>query len=126
MDANLTQRRQGLEEKIPDIKKTLTMVEYLQERRVSVASLYCLLIFQLANLIWANEPQEGKSKANPFEDQGDDLEDEDEEADGPKEPLKATFELNDTLYAEAELEETDTVFLWLGVRVPIPSPRRFT
>jgi hypothetical protein len=127
MDANLTQRRQGLEEKIPDIKKTLTMVEYLRERRVSVASLYCLLIFQLVNLIWANELQEGKSKANPFEDQGDDLEDEDEEADGPKEPLKTTFELNDTLYAEAELEETDTVFLWLGVRVPIPSPpRRFT
>lgn len=35
MDTNLTQRRQGLEEKIPDIKKTLAMVEYLQERRVS-------------------------------------------------------------------------------------------
>jgi hypothetical protein len=43
MDANLTQRRQVLEEKIPDIQKTLTMVEYLQERRVSVASLHCLL-----------------------------------------------------------------------------------
>jgi len=35
MDHNLTQRRQGLEEKIPDIKKTLTMVEFLHERRVS-------------------------------------------------------------------------------------------
>lgn len=34
MDSNLTQRRQGLEEKIPDIKKTLAMVEYLLERRV--------------------------------------------------------------------------------------------
>jgi Prefoldin subunit len=68
-----------------------------------------------------HELQEGKSKANPFEDQGDDLEDEDEEVDGPKEPLKTTFELNDTLYAEAELEETDTVFLWLGVRVSISS-----
>lgn len=34
MDTNLTQRRQGLEEKIPDIKKTLAMVEYLLERRV--------------------------------------------------------------------------------------------
>jgi hypothetical protein len=30
--------------------------------------------------------------------------------------MKTTFELNDTLYAEAELEETDTVYLWLGVR----------
>jgi hypothetical protein len=30
--------------------------------------------------------------------------------------MKTTFELNDTLFAEAELDETDTVFLWLGVR----------
>lgn len=29
--------------------------------------------------------------------------------------LKTTFELNDTLFAEAELEETDTVHIWLGV-----------
>ena len=35
MDANLTQRRKSLEDKIPDIKKTLHMVEFLQERRVS-------------------------------------------------------------------------------------------
>lgn len=43
MDTNLTQRRQGLEEKIPDIKKTLSMVEYLQERRVSsLATLFVL------------------------------------------------------------------------------------
>jgi hypothetical protein len=35
MDANLQQRKRGLEEKIPDIKKTLSMVEFLQERRVS-------------------------------------------------------------------------------------------
>lgn len=34
MDANLQQRRANLEEKIPDIRKTLTMVEYLNERRV--------------------------------------------------------------------------------------------
>lgn len=41
----------------------------------------------------------------------DDLEDEETE----KKPLRTTFELNDTLYAEAELEDTDTVYLWLGV-----------
>jgi hypothetical protein len=34
MDSNLTQRRRGLEEKIPDIKKTLSMVEFLRDRRV--------------------------------------------------------------------------------------------
>lgn len=43
----------------------------------------------------------------------DDLDE--EEGDDTKKPLKTTFELNDTLYAEAELEDTDTVFLWLGV-----------
>jgi len=47
-----------------------------------------------------------------LEDGGDD-----DEAEGSKKPLKTTFELNDTLYAEAELEETDTVFLWLGANV---------
>ena len=31
--------------------------------------------------------------------------------------MKITFELNDTLFAEAELEETDTVYLWLGVGI---------
>jgi len=31
----LTQRRRGLEEKIPDIKRTLEMVEFLYDRRVS-------------------------------------------------------------------------------------------
>ncbi len=42
----------------------------------------------------------------------DDLDD----SDGDKETsLKMTFELNDTLYAEAELENTDEVYLWLGV-----------
>ena len=34
----------------------------------------------------------------------------------PKCLKKTTFELNDTLFAEAELDDTDTVFLWLGVR----------
>ncbi|KAH8101232.1 Prefoldin subunit 3 [Cristinia sonorae] len=91
MDGNLTTRRRSLEEKIPDIKKTLTMVEFLQERR------------------------EGKSKAG---EDGDDLDDEDDLGDEvSKKPLKTTFELNDTLYAEAELEDTDTVFLWLGANV---------
>ncbi|PSR71626.1 hypothetical protein PHLCEN_2v12479 [Hermanssonia centrifuga] len=90
MDHSLAQRRRGLEEKIPDIKKTLSMIEFLQERR------------------------EGKGKAEgEDEDDLDDLEDEETS----KQPLKTTFELNDTLYAEAELEDTDTVFLWLGANV---------
>ncbi|EMD35194.1 hypothetical protein CERSUDRAFT_54157, partial [Gelatoporia subvermispora B] len=76
MDQNLAQRRRGLEEKIPDIKKTLAMVDFLQERRL-------------------------------LEDDGD----------SASKPLRTTFELNDTLYAEAELEDTDTVYLWLGANV---------
>lgn len=45
MENNLNQRRSGLEEKIPDIKKTLAMVEYLQERRVRIkrSALYIIL-----------------------------------------------------------------------------------
>jgi len=85
MDTNLAQRRAGLEEKIPDIRKTLNMVEFLQERR---------------------ERKNGNNE--------DDL---DDEGDGSDKPLKTTFELNDTLFAEAELEESDTVYLWLGANV---------
>ncbi|KAH7882732.1 Prefoldin subunit 3 [Phlebopus sp. FC_14] len=93
MDSNLAQRRRGLEDKIPDIKKTLHMVEFLQERRA------------------------GKKKAD---DPGDDLEDEDDDDDDGESETKlltTTFELNDTLYAEAQLEDTDTVYLWLGANV---------
>ena len=36
MDGNLGQRKKSLEDKIPDIQKTLDMVEFLQERRVSL------------------------------------------------------------------------------------------
>jgi hypothetical protein len=34
MDANLQQRRRGLADKIPDIRSTLAMVTFLEERRV--------------------------------------------------------------------------------------------
>ncbi|KAF8624299.1 hypothetical protein AX15_005931 [Amanita polypyramis BW_CC] len=89
MDSNLTQRRQSLEEKIPDIKKTLDMVEYLQERR------------------------EGKGSSYEDDEELDNLEGEDNTI----KPIRTTFELNDTLYAEAELEDIDTVYLWLGANV---------
>jgi len=89
MESTLTQRRTSLEEKIPDIQKTLDMVEYLQERRQS------------------------KSKS----DEDDDLDDLETRTEGSMAPLKTTFEVNDTLYAEAELEDTDTVYLWLGANV---------
>ncbi|KAF9447640.1 Prefoldin, subunit 3 [Macrolepiota fuliginosa MF-IS2] len=92
MDGTLTQRRASLEEKIPDIKKTLDMVEFLRDRREG----------------------KGASDDNNEDDLDEDLDEEDE---GPPKPLTTAFELNDTLYAEAELQDTDTVYLWLGANV---------
>lgn len=40
--------------------------------------------------------------------------------------MKTTFELNETLFAEAELEDGDTVFLWLGVNVSMSSIYHFS
>ena len=109
MESNLTQRRIGLEEKIPDLKKSLAMVEYLQERRVSSVSPY-LFSRDISSFF-----KEGKSpKKNASEDDLDDDLDLDEDESSSK-PTRTLFELNDTLYAEAELEESDTVHLWLGV-----------
>lgn len=47
-----------------------------------------------------------------------DAEDGDEGAEGEaksRNPLKTLYELNDTLFAEAEVEEDGNVGLWLGV-----------
>lgn len=74
MEINLLQRRKVLEEKIPEIEKTVAMVNYLIERKDS------------------------------------------------DEPIHTDFELSDTLYAQAKLEASGTVYLWLGVSV---EERRF-
>ncbi|KAF1839559.1 prefoldin subunit 3 [Decorospora gaudefroyi] len=37
-------------------------------------------------------------------------------------PLETTFELNDTLYAKAEVPPTDDVYLWLGANVMLAYP----
>jgi len=62
---------------------------------------------------WIPARETGKSRI----DGDDDLEDDGDDEDSSKKPLTTSFELNDTLYAEAELEETDTVYLWLGANV---------
>ncbi|KAG0175353.1 peptide chain release factor 1 [Apophysomyces sp. BC1034] len=69
MEVNLMQRRKVLEEKIPEIEKTIAMVDFLIERKES------------------------------------------------DEPIHSDFELNDTLYAQAKLEASGTVYLWLGANV---------
>ncbi|KAF7728356.1 hypothetical protein EC973_006297 [Apophysomyces ossiformis] len=69
MEINLLQRRKVLEEKIPEIEKTIAMINFLIEKK-----------------------------------------EEDE-------PIHSDFELNDTLYAQAKIEASGTVYLWLGVSV---------
>ncbi|KZT68335.1 Prefoldin, subunit 3 [Daedalea quercina L-15889] len=96
MDQNLAQRRRGLADKIPDIRKTLAMVAFLQARREGAGG--------------ASEPDSEEGGLDDDDDGGDATE-------GRKKPLRTTFELNDTLYAEAEVEDTDTVYLWLGANV---------
>ena len=123
MDSNLTQRKRGLEEKIPEIKKTLSMVEFLRDRRVRL--FICPLFFCFVDDRLYPFLQEGKrASAEGDGDDADDLEDDlgDDESGKPA-PIRTTFELADTLYAEAELEETDTVYLWLGVISLIMCPR---
>lgn len=77
METSLGQRRKGLQDKIPDIRKTLGMVRFLDEQRQR-------------------------------------KEDDD---DGDEKTTRTTFELSDTLYAEADIAVTDTVYLWLGANV---------
>ncbi|KAI8093718.1 Prefoldin subunit-domain-containing protein [Halteromyces radiatus] len=69
MEVNLLQRRKILEEKIPEIEKTLAMVALLTEKQEAT------------------------------------------------EPVYTDFELNDTLYAQAKIEPSGTVYLWLGANV---------
>jgi len=84
MENSLTQRRKGLHEKIPDIRKTLSMVRFLQDQQ----------------------------KPNDADEDG--LEDDADAEDQPK-TIRTTFELNETLYAEADIKPSDSVYLWLGV-----------
>jgi len=69
MEINFLNRKKGLELKIPEISKTLTVVEFLLSRQDS------------------------------------------------DEPIETTFELNDTLWANAKIKSTKTVNLWLGANV---------
>jgi hypothetical protein len=38
------------------------------------------------------------------------------------EPFDTTFELSDTLFAKAEIEQVDEVYIWLGVRLSLSPP----
>ncbi|RIA87198.1 Prefoldin subunit-domain-containing protein [Glomus cerebriforme] len=69
MEINFLNRKKALELKIPEISKTLSVVEFLVSKQDS------------------------------------------------DEPMETTFELNDTLWANAKIKSTKTVNLWLGANV---------
>ncbi|ORY27807.1 Prefoldin subunit-domain-containing protein [Naematelia encephala] len=100
MELSLQQRRKALTTKIPDIDQTLNVVKYLQLRRRKAAG------------------EEITEETDGDEDDDlDDLEEPTEEG-----ALKTLFELNDTLYAEAEIEETGEVGIWLGANTMLLYP----
>jgi hypothetical protein len=68
MEVNLLQRKKVLGENIPEIEKTIAMIDLLTEKKET------------------------------------------------QEPIYTDYELNDTLYAKAKVEASDSVYLWLGVR----------
>jgi len=74
MESNQQRRAAGLKDKMPDIQKTLDMVQFLKTRKPG------------------------------------------------SEPIEATFELNDTLYAKAHVPPTEEVYLWLGANVMLSYP----
>jgi hypothetical protein len=93
MELSLQQRRKALLGKIPDMENTLRVVEFLHRRRQ-----------KKLGMLKAEEDEEG--------DEDDDLNADEGDAD---DKLTSLFELNDTLYAEAQVVETGEVGIWLGV-----------
>lgn len=88
MEANLQRRMTGLNEKIPDIQKTLDTVKFLQIRRVRIHTSF-------ESVVWVTDLEITQDES---------------------EPIETTFELNDTLYARANIPPTEEVQIWLGVR----------
>ncbi|ORX34442.1 Prefoldin subunit-domain-containing protein [Kockovaella imperatae] len=117
MDINLQQRRKALTSKIPDIENTLRIVKFLQNRRKKA----------LGEPFEEEEEKGGSLGGGEDDDDLDDLLDDDDDEDnvavkGEEAPLKTLFELNDTLYAEAEVEETGEVGIWLGANTMLTYP----
>lgn len=150
MEVSLQNKRKGLEVKIPDIKKTLDVVRFLEERRCKATGESRTVIPKEVNKkveVEAGASNEGGEESEDADSVDEDVVEEEEEeqideladeideveedddnenvqAGGeqktkrrgrPQPPLMSLYELNDTLYTEAEIEENGTVGLWLGV-----------
>lgn len=98
MEASTFQRSKSLQEKIPDIEKTLQMVKQLRELKVSkgVAGGRVMLPLTSSSLSLASQ-----------------------EAD---QSLSTHFELHDTLYTRATVPPLTHVNLWLGANVMLSYP----
>jgi prefoldin subunit len=87
MELNLQKRMTGLKEKIPDIQKTVDSVRFLKIKKASFLNCLCSCDRRVLT-VFQDDP----------------------------EPVETTFELNDTLYAKANIPPTEEVYIWLGVR----------
>lgn len=102
MEMNTQRRAAGLRDKIPDIQKTLDTVMFLESRKVRQP------------MVISTKGREGKKKTK--REKRTDVPINQESS--PE--IETTFELNDTLFAKAKVSATDEVYLWLGVRPPLP------
>ncbi|TYJ54305.1 hypothetical protein B9479_005064 [Cryptococcus floricola] len=103
MEVTIGNRRKALLNKVPDIEQTLQVVKFLQQRRQKALG----------------ESVEEEQLSDDEDDLDDDLDEDKEKA---EEPLKTLFELNDTLFAEAEVSENGEVGLWLGANTMLMYP----
>lgn len=111
METNSLQRRQGLEDKVPELQRTIDMVETLQRKKVR------LTLSSRAPSQQSSSSSQGREHGayrprvpllTPFPETAQDAD----------QPFDTTFELSDTLYATGEITQVDEVYIWLGVSLP--------
>ncbi|CEQ41792.1 SPOSA6832_03542, partial [Sporobolomyces salmonicolor] len=98
MEQSSLQRRAGLEEKVPELQRTIEMVEMLIRKKALRE--FDTTTHALTLELFGREQEQA-------------------------EPFETTFELSDTLYAKGEVEQVDEVYIWLGASTmlsyPLPS-----
>ncbi|KIY02582.1 uncharacterized protein Z520_01047 [Fonsecaea multimorphosa CBS 102226] len=106
MQQNVERRAIGLKEKLPEMKRTLEVVRFLQKKRRDLA--------------------ETNNNKEEEEEEAEDLEDDDDvrARRRRRDEIETTFSLQDTLYAKAVIKpaEIDQVYLWLGANVMVAYP----
>ncbi|KAG7531043.1 hypothetical protein FFLO_04598 [Filobasidium floriforme] len=133
MEVSLQTRRKGIESKIPDIAETLKVVKFLEARRCKSLGTQPTVVPKDSNESDEEQDDEDALSDEPESEDEDDLlaeanelEASDEQLESGKVPgqkaLKTLYELNDTLFAEAEVEENGQVGLWLGANTMLMYP----